>query len=100
MFARVSRYEAPKDEVDEALAAFEASTEAVRQMPGIERAYLLVDRQGGRVLTITVWESEESMAASAEAAKALRSQAMGAAGGSVVAVETYEVASMEDFTGR
>ena len=98
MFARVSRYEAPADQVDQAIQGFEAATGSLRQMEGIQRAYLLVDRTSGKALTITVWDSEESMRATEQAANQLRSQAMGASGGSVLEVESYEVVTQEDFT--
>lgn len=97
MYARVSKYEAPAEQVEAALERFEDGIDALRQMSGIKRAYLLVDREGGNALTVTVWESKEAMDASAEAAKRLRSEAMEAAGGSVVSVETYELVAQEEF---
>jgi len=42
----------------------------VQQLPGLEAAYWLVDREGAKGLTITLWESEEAMHAS----EAFRSQ--------------------------
>ena len=97
MFARVSQYEAPSEQLEAAVAGFEAATAALEQMEGIERAYLLVNREHGKALTITVWDSEEAMSSSAEKAKQLRSQTIAAAQGKVLAVDSYEVAVQRDF---
>lgn len=51
----------------------------------------LADRGSGKVLAVTLWENEEALRASAEAANRLRSDSAEAAGESVVAVEEYEV---------
>ena len=97
MFARVSQYEAPSEKLEAAVAGFEAATAALERMDGIERAYLLVNRRDGKALTITVWDSEEAMAASAEKATQLRSDSIAAAQGKVLAVDSYEVAVQRDF---
>jgi hypothetical protein len=52
-------------------------------MAGIRDAFLLVDRASGRALTITLWDSEEAMAASAVGATQVRQEATGAAGGRI-----------------
>jgi heme-degrading monooxygenase HmoA len=57
---------------------------------------LLVDRQTGNAIAITLWEDESAMRASEERANALRAQAadeMGA--GAAPSVERYEVAVFE-----
>ena len=95
MFARVSTYDIPNAEG--AAEAFEAALPAIREMQGVTDAYLLVDRNRGKVLTITLWESEEAVRASEEAANRARSEASAAAGGSIQNVETYEVAFHETF---
>jgi heme-degrading monooxygenase HmoA len=52
---------------------------------------LLVDRESGRCIITTAWESEDAMNASAEKAKQLRSQAVERFGGSVEKVEGWEI---------
>lgn len=69
----------------------------VRQLDGAKSAYLLLDRRSGKALTITLWESEEALRASEEAANKLRGDAAGSAGGTVQDVERYEVALYEQF---
>lgn len=97
MWARVSSYEFGGDEsVEEGIRAFErALTEEDFQMEGMRDAYLLVDREDGKALTITLWESEDAMRASEEAADRVRRDA---AGDAVRDVDRYEVALHESFT--
>jgi heme-degrading monooxygenase HmoA len=79
------------------VAGFEAAAAELEQMDGIERAYLLVNQEDGKAVTITVWDSEQAMSASAERAKQLRSRTITAAQGKVIAVDSHEVAVQRDF---
>ena len=97
MFARVSSYQFPADQADQAVQAFNTAMNPVRQLDGGKSAYLLLDRRSGKALTITLWESEEALRASEEAANKLRGDAAGSAGGTVQDVERYEVALYEQF---
>ena len=102
MFASVSTYQGPPDQKDEGLRyAQENIVPSLQEMGGFEGVYLLVDRQSGKVLTITLWESEEALRASEEEANQLRSEHSGrwdqvptseAGGQDVAGVEWYEVA--------
>jgi hypothetical protein len=53
---------------------------------------LLVDRQSGKAMTITFWESEQARERSVEQANQLRDQAVSEAGLTVRSVENYEIA--------
>ena len=77
------------------------SCPASKRRRALRGVYLLVDRQSGKVLTITLWESEEALRASEEETTQLRSEHRGqwdqvptAEAGSqeVAGVERYEVA--------
>jgi len=95
MFARVSEVTAPVERLDDGVAQFRDSVvPAMRDMTGFVRAYLLVDRVGGKSLSISVWDSEESMRASEEAANQLRNQFAGNIGGQATA-SRYEIAVVE-----
>lgn len=96
MWARVSTYQLPADNVDAAVARFNQALGDVKE-PGLERAELLVDRSSGKALTITVWDSEETLQASVEAANQLRSSAADAAGVSILDVSHFEI--VESQTG-
>jgi heme-degrading monooxygenase HmoA len=62
------------------------------QLDGYKGAYFLVDRQNGKSLSVTLWESEEAMSTSEEAANSLRTEVADALGTQMVGVERYEVA--------
>jgi heme-degrading monooxygenase HmoA len=91
MYARVARYEARPEHVEDGIRRFRDGTEAVRQMAGFKKAYLLVDRRSGKALTVTLWETEDNMRASDAAARQIRSEGAQAMGGTVSEPELYEV---------
>jgi heme-degrading monooxygenase HmoA len=66
----------------------------VRELPGFKGVVALVDRGSGAVFTFTLWESEQAMRDSEDAANRVRGQ-----GASDLAftptVERYEVILME-----
>lgn len=93
MFARVSTYRGDPAHIDEGLErAREDIVPRVRQLDGFEGLYYLVDRESGKSISITLWETEEAMRASEEAASKLRSESADASGATVEDVERYEVA--------
>ena len=75
MYARVSEVTGPADRIDAGIAEYRSAVlPAISGMDGFVRAYLLVDRDAGKSLSITVWDSQEAMAASEAAANTLRVQ--------------------------
>ena len=92
MYSRVARYRIPEDKLDEAIRSFEDALRELGGLSGLERSYLLVDRDNSTALSVTFWESRAALEASEVTASRLRSQAMGALGGEVVAVDRCEVA--------
>jgi heme-degrading monooxygenase HmoA len=93
VFARVSTFTGTSDEVDEAIREVRENVlPRTEQLDGFKGAYFLVDRQNGKSLSVTLWESEEAMRASEEAANSLRSEVAEALGTQMVGVERYEVA--------
>ena len=93
MFARVSAYRGDPAQIDKGLDhARENILPRVQQIEGFEGVYYLVDRESGKALTITLWESEEAMRASEEAANQLRSESADASAATVESVERYVVA--------
>jgi heme-degrading monooxygenase HmoA len=91
MFARVSKYDLPAERAHEAAAAFRDAIERIRTLNGLERALLLLPRDGGGAVTITLWETATAMEASRVAASRARSVAANAVGGEVTSTEEYEV---------
>ena len=89
MFARVSTYRA--DDADKLLEGFRSLTKPLEQMDGFSRAFFLVDRAGGKAMSITMWESEKALSEGAVKAGELRKQGADTGGGSIEAVEHYEI---------
>jgi serine phosphatase RsbU (regulator of sigma subunit) len=66
----------------------------VRQLEGLESAYFFVDRQRGKAIFISLWESEEAMNNSEEMMRPLRAELSEAFAANSVDVEHYEVGEM------
>jgi heme-degrading monooxygenase HmoA len=64
MFARVMSTDLKKETIDEAAAEWRTHIEPFKA-GGLEAAYMLVDRETGKYLSITIWESEEAQARNA-----------------------------------
>ncbi len=96
MFARVSTFQGQPDQMAEGIkVAREQILPAARLQDGFRGIYLLFDRESGRSLSITLWETEEDMKASEDAALRARTESAEAAGEVIVGVERYEVALQE-----
>ena len=96
MHARVSMFEGSPDQIDEMLRQVrEQVVPQAKQNEGFKGMIALGDRQSGKTLGITFWESEEAMRASEEAANRLREGSAEASGGTVAGVERYEVGFFE-----
>lgn len=94
MYARVTTIQGPPESTDESIMVTrEKALPQARQITGFKGALSLVDRTTGKGLTITLWESEEALQTSDEAANRIRSEAVAAVtGAEVVSVDRYEVA--------
>jgi heme-degrading monooxygenase HmoA len=92
MWARVTTYQFPPDEVDHAVVQFNLAMDSFASQPGLERADVLVNRKNGAGITITVWNSREAMKASEDEADRLRSEIALEFAGWIQAVEEYELA--------
>jgi heme-degrading monooxygenase HmoA len=93
MFARVSTFQGPPDQTAEGIrVAREQILPAARLMEGFKGIYLLYDRESGKSLSVTLWETKADMQASEEAASHVRAQSAEASGDEVIDVERYEVA--------
>lgn len=88
MYARVSRY---TGDADRLIAGFESVRGELEQLDGFAEAFFLTDREHSRAMSITLWESEAALQASAERAHRMRTQASEPADASVDAVESYDV---------
>src|SRR5262245_19617492 len=91
MFARIGSWTGSPDDLDRWITrARQEVKPSLQQDAGLAAAYWLVDRDNGRALIVTLWESEQAMRAS-EAARQRRQAATSAATGATVRTERYEV---------
>jgi heme-degrading monooxygenase HmoA len=95
VFARVSSYEIPPERAGDATLSFQQAIGQIRAMNGLAAAYLLVNADTGRVLTLTLWDTAAAMEASHVTASRLRTDAVRTVGGDVLSIEEYEVAARE-----
>ena len=92
MYARVNTIEGSLGRIDDATRHIREQTmPQLRQMEGFEGFIALGDRQSGKMLGVSFWESEEALRATEQAVSDVRSGAAEAAGGIVASVEEYEV---------
>ena len=90
MFTRVTRYHADED-TDQLLEGFKETLGSLQVAPGFSHGYFMVDPKTGEAVSMTVWDSEEAMAASTEAAEERRQQRTKTGHPSDVSVESYEI---------
>ena len=92
MFARVSEFGARPERLDNMnREGVEHVLPALKMQDGFNGGLVLADRQSGKVLTVTLWESKQAMDATEEAAHWLLAFGAEAAGGVLKGVERYEV---------
>ena len=92
MYARLTTIEGAPDKMDEATRHVQEQTlPQLQKMDGFKGFVALGDRQSGRVVGVSFWESEQAMQASEEVGDRTRSDSAEAVSGAVVGVERYEV---------
>ncbi len=96
LYARVSTFEGSPAPMDQLLSEVrEVVLPQAKQMEGFKGMIALGDRQSGKTLGITLWESEEAMRASEEVAKQLRQESAEASSEQIAGVERHEVGLIE-----
>jgi len=89
-------FEGSPENIDEILRQVrEVVLPQAKQDEGFKGLIALGDRQSGKTLGITFWESEEAMRASEEGANRLHSESAEASGQEQAGVERYEVGFFE-----
>ena len=92
MFARVSRFDVRSERIQEGYREIEEHVmPALEMQNGYSGGLLLANSQQGKMLAVTMWESEQEMHATDEAARWFRLFSAEATQGTVINVETYEV---------
>ena len=95
MYARTTTIQASPESIDAGLAQVRDEVmPGIATMPGSIGLSMLADRASGRCIVTTSWDSEESMRASEEAVRGMRSNAVQAMGGGEPEVDHWEIALM------
>jgi len=94
MHARVTTIQMDPSRIDDAVRGLrENDIPQFEQIDGFKGFTLLVDRQGGKAIGVSFWESAEAMEASEEQVRGSRERAAEAGGASdAPEVQLYEVA--------
>ena len=95
MWARVSTFALPADDVDKAIEQFNRVVDAFLGQPGLKGVDVFLNRSSARAFTVTLWESKEAMTASEETADRLRSEVAHEALGWIDRVDEYELIRTE-----
>jgi heme-degrading monooxygenase HmoA len=96
MHARMFEFEGSADEIEAALTlAHEEILPLERRMPGFRGLILLADRNAGRLVSLSLWDSEELMQGSEASARMIARLGAQSIGGKRTAVEPFEVALFE-----
>ena len=96
MYGRVSTFEGSPEQVDELTRyAREQVLPALEGLDGFSGILGMADSQNGKVVAVTLWESEEAMRASEEAANRIRDESAEATSETIASVERYEVTFAE-----
>ena len=92
MYARSTTVQADPQRIDRGIDYIRDEVmPAVQSMPGCMGLSMLCDRDSGRCIVTTSWDTEETMSASREAVRAMREQATDVMGGQFE-VQEWEIA--------
>ena len=95
MFARINTFDGSTERFDEAGAFLrDFVVPASRQIPGFAGMISLIDRETGRSMGITLWQSREALDASEEGAALMREQVASTGAAILLSVERFEVADL------
>jgi heme-degrading monooxygenase HmoA len=96
MHARMFAFEGSPEEIEVAIAlAREEILPLERQMPGFGGLILLSDKDSGRLLSLSLWESEELALRSVESARTITRLAAQSVGGKRRSIDSFDVPLFE-----
>jgi heme-degrading monooxygenase HmoA len=91
-FTRMTTLQADPSKLEEGIRFFrEQSVATARQQRGFQGARLLVNRQSGKVMAVTLWESEEAARAAESAMNQSRTQGAQLVGATNPTTEVMEM---------
>ncbi|NLT42833.1 MAG: hypothetical protein GXX93_09180 [Anaerolineae bacterium] len=92
MFARVSQITGLPGKLETAVPVLQEGLDLTQGLAGFEGAYLLVDRDKGKIMAVTFWNNQTDLKLSAPRAESTVADAAKRAGAEIdPQVESYEV---------
>ncbi|HEX2303427.1 MAG TPA: hypothetical protein VHH57_07365 [Gaiella sp.] len=91
MFARVTTYELEEGRASESIDAFQPAIGRIQELDGFVDGFFLVERDGRHAMTMTLWESLDTMERSRVSATSARTEASREAGAEVLSTYEFEV---------
>jgi heme-degrading monooxygenase HmoA len=92
VFGRMTTLEGSPESMDKVLAMLRDEVfPGVREMDGFKGMIAFGHRSTGKMMAVTLWESEQAMKASEEGANQLRASTSEATSGRIASVERLEV---------
>jgi heme-degrading monooxygenase HmoA len=102
VYARLSTYQLPDDAGHDAEKAFRDALRSIDECHGLADGMFLISCDGGRAITMTLWDSRAEMEASRVKASHVRMDAARGVDAAIVSTEEFEVsfALSRDFAAR
>jgi len=91
MLARINSVATTADQLAGLVQLSEDQIPAVREVPGFRGFYLLADRQSGKVVSISLWDSDDDLGQFQSGGAELRQEASSELGLAPTPAEVYEV---------
>ncbi len=91
MFAQVNSVQTATDKLAGLIKWAEEQLPAARETPGFKGLYLLADRQSGKIVTISLWESDNDLRQNEARGAQVRQEASSELGIAPTPVDIYEV---------
>jgi heme-degrading monooxygenase HmoA len=91
MFARVVTTDVFPNGMESVIRVVDEQLPDARQQPGFTGFYLLADREAGKLMTISLWDSREDILAVEARAAAVTSQTVRSGAMTVPDVTVYEI---------
>ena len=91
MFAQVNSVQTATDKLAGLVKWAEERLPAFRDTPGFKGLYLLADRQSGKIVTISLWDSDDDLRRNQARGAQVRKEASSELGIAATPVDIYEV---------
>ena len=91
MFARVNSAQTATDQLAGLIKFCEERFPDAREAPGFKGFYLLADRQSGKIVSISLWDSDDDLRQFEDRGAQLRKEASSEVGIAPTPIDIYEV---------